>query len=465
MADILVVDDNLVFSSMLVKLLEGKGFHAQAVGTLVEGLRLAEERGWDVVLLDVGLPDGNGLEFIDRFMATPAEPEIIIVTGHAAPDWAEQAIARGVWSYIEKQHIVTELEPQLTKLLRYRSEKRRVCRAPLVLKRKHIIGHSPSLIFCLGQLAQAAANEVSVLITGESGTGKELFARALHENSNRAQQDFVVVDCAALPDSLIESILFGHVRGAFTGADRSQPGLIAQAHGGTLFLDEVGELPLAMQKAFLRVLQEHRFRPLGDTREHDSNFRLVAATNRHLPAMVEAGSFRGDLFFRLQSICIDLPPLRQRPEDIKELAGFFVTRLCERYGQGTKGISADFMEALQAYDWPGNVRELSQVIEQAFANSQLYPTIFSMHLPREFRIRQARSSLCGTAQLADAAHDTDHLQAWRDYKQWHEQSYLTKLMQLVDHNVPQACALSGLSRARLYQLLRKYSLLTEAPSP
>jgi len=306
---------------------------------------------------------------------------------------------------------------------------------------------------------------VSVLITGESGTGKELFARALHENSSRAQQDFVVVDCAALPDSLIENILFGHVRGAFTGADRAQSGLIAQAHGGTLFLDEVGELPLAVQKAFLRVLQEHSFRALGDCCEQDSNFRLVAATNRNLQAMVTAGSFRADLFFRLQAFGIELPPLRQRSEDIKELVGYFVSRLCERHGQGTKGIAADFMEALLVSDWPGNVRELSQVVEQAFASAQLYPTIFSMHLPREFRIRQARNSASGAELLSDTAPGADPLLAWRDYKQWHERSYLQKLMQLVGHNIPQACSLSGLSRARLYQLLHKYGLTSEEAPP
>ncbi len=158
MADILVVDDNAAFARMLVTLLEEKGFHAQSAGTLAAGLSLAEERGWDVVLLDVELPDGNGLEYIDRYMATPSEPEVIVITGHGAPDWAEQAITRGVWSYIEKQHVVTELESQLAKLLRYRSEKRRVGRVPQVLKRKHIIGNSPSINFCLGQLAQAAAS-------------------------------------------------------------------------------------------------------------------------------------------------------------------------------------------------------------------------------------------------------------------------------------------------------------------
>jgi len=461
LADILVVDDNLAFANMLVELLESKGFHAKSAPTIAVGLQLAESHGWDVVLLDVELPDGNGLDSIDRFMAMPTAPEVIIVTGHGAPDGAEQAIARGVWSYIEKAKITREIEPQLIRLLQFRAEKRRVGRVPVVLKRKHIIGNSAALAGCLDSLAHAAASDVSVLITGESGTGKELFAQALHDNSSRVGRDFVVVDCAALPDNLIESMLFGHVRGAFTGADRQHRGLIAQAHGGTLFLDEVGELPLAVQKTFLRVLQEHSFRPLGDCCEHDSNFRLVAATNRNLRAMVEAGYFRADLLFRLQAYCIELPPLRERMEDVRELAGHVLGRLCERYGQGTKGIAPDFLEALLHYDWPGNVRELSQVIEQAFAQSQVYPTLFSMHLPREFRIRQARNSVGGAGAPAASPPSAETLLMWREYRQWHEQSYLQHLMRLAGRNIQQACTLSGLSRARLYQLLRKYDMIPD----
>ena len=196
-------------------------------------------------------------------------------------------------------------------------------------------------------IAQAAGSDVNVFITGETGTGKELFARAVHENSPRARGNFVVVDCTALPETLVESLLFGHEKGTFTGAEKARDGLVRQAHCGTLFLDEVGELPLNMQKAFLRVLQERRFRPLGGSREIESDFRLVAATNRNLDQMVRAGQFREDLLFRLRSYVIELPPLRERPEDLQELARFYADRFCERYGLPSKGFSPDFIRTLQ----------------------------------------------------------------------------------------------------------------------
>ncbi len=209
---------------------------------------------------------------------------------------------------------------------------------------------------------------MNVLLTGETGTGKEVFARAIHENSARAEHNFVVVDCTALPATLVESVLFGHEKGAFTGADRAQAGLIKQAHSGTLFLDEIGELPLAVQKAFLRVLQEHRFRPVGAKREVESNFRLIAATNRNLEKMVQDGTFRSDLLFRVRTLTVELPPLSARKEDIKELAMYHMARVCERYQIGTKGFSPEFFDALMAYEWPGNVRELVNAMERAVSD-------------------------------------------------------------------------------------------------
>ena len=201
------------------------------------------------------------------------------------------------------------------------------------------------------------------------------------------------MDCASLPDTLIESTLFGHVKGAFTGADKSQEGLIQNAHKGTLFLDEVGELPLAMQKNFLRVLQERTFRPVGGNKEIHSDFRLVAATNRDLSAMVKEGSFRSDLLFRLQALKITLPPLQERLGDIRELVIYFLGKLCERYNQETKGIAPDLIEALASYTWPGNVRELYQVVEQIFAENTAAPTLYAIHLPRDLRVILARANV------------------------------------------------------------------------
>jgi two-component system NtrC family response regulator len=315
-ARILVVDDDSVLCKMLVDQLSRKGYEALAVKTLEEGVREVEGGFWDVVLLDVQMPDGNGLEFLPRFVQSTSLPEVIIVTGHGAPDGAEKAIRGGAWNYIEKPHVIRDLSLHLSRALQYRQEKQRSNTTPIALKRKNIIGESEIMRRCYDELARAAGSEVNVLFTGETGTGKEVFAQALHENSNRSGKRFVVVDCASLPESLIESALFGHVRGAFTGADREKEGLIKLADGGTLFLDEVGELPATMQKTFLRVLQERAFRPIGGAKEVRSNFRLVAATNRNLDEMVESGSFRRDLLFRLKGLEIHLPTLRDDKEDI-----------------------------------------------------------------------------------------------------------------------------------------------------
>jgi len=461
MARILIVDDDVVLCSMLEKQLDRTGYETGAANTLQQGLQLAQKGGWDVILLDVQMPDGDGLEYISQFKNTSSYPEIIIITGHGAADGAEKAIIGGAWSYIEKPHVIRDLPLHLTRVLQFREEKQRLKMVPVSLKRSSIIGNSPNLEHCLDQLATAAASDISVMITGDTGTGKELFAQALHENSNRATMPFVVVDCASLPDTLIENTLFGHAKGAFTGADTTQLGLIQHAHKGTLFLDEVGELPLETQKKFLRVLQEHKFRPVGSTEEHYSDFRLVVATNRNLSQMVKDKTFRADLLFRIQALTITLPPLKERLEDIKDLVSYFLGKLCERYNQETKGIGPDLIEALTLHNWPGNIRELHQTVEQIFSETVGIPTLFSIHLPQELRVHFARA----TVQQNDAALDlpASSLPLWKDYKSQTEMNYLKELMQLSEQNIPKAAKISGLSRARLYQLLDKYRPQKENP--
>ena len=256
-----------------------------------------------------------------------------------------------------------------------------------------MVGNCAAIRKCLDIMAEAAQSDASVLIVGETGTGKEVCARAIHDNGPMAARNFVVVDCASLPDTLVESVLFGHEKGAFTGADRSQEGLIRQAHGGTLFLDEIGELPFGLQKTFLRVLQERRFRPVGGKWEVESNFRLVAATNRDLGKLAAEGYFRTDLLFRLTAFTIELPALRERRDDIRDLAVYYMMKICERYTIGTKGFSPEFLEALRAYEWPGNVRELINAMERAIASARHEPTLYPNHLPTEIRAKIARSSV------------------------------------------------------------------------
>ncbi len=462
-ANILIIDDDKMICDSLSKVVKRSGHNVSSALTLNEGLKEALSTSFDVVFLDVNMPDGNGLDVLPRIRETSSSPEVIIITGSGDPNGAELAIKSGAWDYIEKPLSIKDVTLPLVRSLQYREEKK--TRKPLVsLKKEGILGNSSQMKTCFDLLAKAADSDVNVLVTGETGTGKELFARASHQNSSRSNKNFVVVDCAALPDTLIESVLFGHTKGAFTGADRVQIGLIEQADRGTLFLDEVGELPLSLQKAFLRVLQEHHFRPIGSEREIKSDFRLISSTNRNLDEMVQGGRFRKDLLFRLHSFNIELPPLREHAEDIKELVIYYIAKLCEHYGIGTKGFSPELMDALVAYDWPGNVRELVNTLERAIATARNEPTLFHKHLPIHIRVKLARAMVSKEVRNNDRSKgntiSAEGFPKLKDFRETTfakaEQQYLQDLMWLTKGNMKEACQLSGVSRSRLYELIKKY---------
>jgi two-component system NtrC family response regulator len=290
----------------------------------------------------------------------------------------------------------------------------------------------------------------------------------VHRNSARSDRNFVVVDCAALPETLVESTLFGHVRGAFTGADKPRDGLVRQADGGTLFLDEIGELSISIQKAFLRVLQEKKFRPVGGGQEVSSDFRLVAATNRNLEELISSGRFREDLLFRLRTFVLELPPLREIKEDIKEIMLHYLVRFCELYESPVKGYSPDFLEVLMTYDWPGNVRELIQALEKAVISAKEEPVLYPQHLPDHIRIHLARASILqkrtpgpGPGAAPASADASLNLKDFREVEMARiEKDYLASLIRRTNGDVGEACRASGLSRSRLYTLLKKYGLKT-----
>ncbi|MBI9082025.1 MAG: sigma-54-dependent Fis family transcriptional regulator [Desulfobacterales bacterium] len=470
MANVLIIDDDETMSRMLAQLVRRLEHSAEYALTLEGGIGQVVTGRFDVVFLDVNMPDGNGLEALHRIRKMPDPPEVVIITGAGDPDGAEIAIKNGAWDYLQKPLSPKKIVLPLKRVLQYRDNLRATGQPSVILKRESIVGSSAAVQKCLDQLAHASRSGANVLVTGETGTGKELFARALHNNSPRAGRKLIVVDCAALPENLVESMLFGHEKGAFTGADRPFEGLIRQADGGTLFLDEIGELSPSLQKSFLRVLQEKRFRPIGGNREVHSDFRLVAATNRGLEQMVSAGRFRSDLYYRLKAMAIHLPPLRERPKDITELMMHHTTKICSKFGIRAKGFSPDFIEMLCLYHWPGNVRELVNALEHAVSSAQSEPILFPTHLPDHIRIVIARAAVDQdnpkgsrpqpppSVTIPEQAVPT----ALPPYKVFRktvlaeaEKGYFDRLMTLAQGDIRQACRISGLGRTRLYDLLKK----------
>jgi len=462
MATILTIDDDRLICETISNLVTRLGHQASSAFTLQDGVAAAFSGSFDLVFLDVRLPDGSGLEALPRIQAAPSLPEVIIMTGFGDADGAELAIRHGAWDYIQKPATLDTLTLQLMRALQYREEKKGG-QERVALKHEGIIGHSQNIKACLDLVAQVAGSEATVLITGETGTGKELFALAIHNNSRRAGKNFVVVDCAALPETLVESILFGHEKGAYTGADRAREGLVLQADGGTLFLDEVGELPLSVQRSFLRVLQERQFRPVGGKTEVKSDFRLIAASNRNLDEMVRQNQFREDLLFRLRAFTIDLPPLRERKEDLRDLVAYYTAELCQRFGIEPKEFSPEFLDLLSAYPWSGNVRELINALERSLISARYEKVLFPKHLPTHIRVQVARSSV-GEKEPegpspAPSPRTFPTIQEMREKViDDAERKYLHDLLSFARGNIQEACRISGLSRSRFYLLLKKHNI-------
>jgi len=473
MGKIAIIDDDAVFRVLLSEHCQQLGHATEAVGSIEAGKVLLARWPADLVFLDVSLPDGNGLEALPFIQGLASAPEVIIITGMGDADGAELAIKNGAWDYLQKPLTRQEVLLHIRRALEYH-EKKVQRSGQISLKRDEIVGKSKAISLCLDQVAHCAATESGVLITGETGTGKEVFARTIHANSQRAKGPFIVVDCTSLPEQLVESILFGHVKGAFTGANADRKGLIEQADGGTLFLDEAGELPLETQKSFLRVLQERVFRPVGKDREQRSDFRLIAATNRDLRDMVCRGLFRSDLYFRINTFNIHLPPLRERGQDIEKLVMSFVFSICRRNHLPIKGVVPETLETLAAYHWPGNVRELENTLEKAIIADPGDPVLYPIHLPPEIRLSRIRTKVsqkceqtpAGSSPSLQPASDRiafpEALLTFKEYRRQLtadiEKHYLQRLLKETEGDITKACAISGLSRSRLYDLLKIHAL-------
>ena len=390
---VLVVDDERSMQEFLEIFLRSEGYEAVAVGNLAAARAQLEHDDFDLVITDLQMPGGSGLELLREVGAAGAETLVIVMTAFASAETAIAAMKQGAYDYITKPFKVDAIRIIVEKAIEKKSlssENRRLRKELRSrIRERHLIGTSPAMQRVVDLIAQVATTKANVLISGESGTGKEIVARSIHDGGERRESPFVAVNCGAIPENLLESELFGHVKGAFTGAVSSKPGLFETAGSGTVFLDEIGELTLPLQVKLLRVIQERTFRRVGGTNDIRFDARVVAATNRRLEDEVAAGRFREDLYYRLNVIEVGLPPLRERREDIPLLLAHFVAKYGGELGREVQRVSDAALDKLVAYDYPGNVRELENVIERAVALSRGGEIDVSVLPPTVVRARAA----------------------------------------------------------------------------
>ena len=373
---ILIADDDDSIRFVLEKALQKEGYRTFSAQNGKETVNLLRSEAIDTIFLDIFMPDVNGLDLIEELQEINKTASIIIITAHGTTQTAIEAAKRHAYDYVTKPFDLKEITSLLSRAV-YAADQTKAAMAEdlpsqdIVTPQNgdnvgtQIVGESDAMHAVYLTIGRAAISDETVLIMGESGTGKESIAKAIHQNSKRADKAFVVVDCSAIPSDLIESALFGHVKGAYTGADTARQGKFEQADGGTIFLDEVGELPIEVQMKLLRVLQEREVEPIGSNEIRQIDVRVVAATNRRLDLAIQEGAFREDLFYRLNVVPIVLPPLRDRKEDIPDLVDFFMSRFAQDYGQSKGTVSSEAFKLLTAYDWPGNVRELENALKRA----------------------------------------------------------------------------------------------------
>ncbi|MBN2232561.1 MAG: sigma-54-dependent Fis family transcriptional regulator [Deltaproteobacteria bacterium] len=458
---VLIVDDEPDVRRSLVDIFSDEGYAASGAETGGEAIRLAAAEGFDLVLLDIWLPDTDGLQVLEQLKAARPEMPVIMISGHGTIETAVQSTKLGAFDFIEKpfslEKLVITAENALT-ISRLRRENIQL--RERFQRESHLIGTSRRIATLREQIGVIGPTNGWVLITGENGTGKELVARAIHRLSPRSGRPFVDVNCAAIPESLIESELLGHEKGAFTGATERKSGKFEQADGGTIFLDEIGDMSLNTQAKILRVLQEQSFTRLGSSRPITIDVRVIAATNKHMETAIEDGTFREDLYYRLNVIPVEVPPLRERPEDIPLLANHFLRRFS---GSGNcdgtdKQLDADAMALLQHYAWPGNVRELKNLMER-LAIMVPGPRIAAADLPAAMREETDTS-----AATAAAAGGLDEFMApsFSEAVDRFESHYLRTKLREFDGNVSRTAAAIGITRRNLHRKIKALEIKAAA---
>ena len=443
MDKILIVDDDKNILKVIKMRLEAEGYEVVAVMAADEALKIASEEVFDMALVDLKLAGADGIELMEALHKVSPTLPIIILTAHGSINSAVDAMKKGAYSYITKPFDYPDLLLKIKDCLEKSMLYKEVERLRNIVKDRYgfdnIIGRSEKMQRVLEQVAQAAQSDSSVYIEGDSGTGKELIARALHVASQRNNQRFVAINCAAIPETLFESELFGYEKGAFTGATIRKKGLFAQAHEGTFFLDEISEMPLLMQAKLLRVIQEKEVSPLGSAMPLKVDVRLIASSNKNLSDAVKNGEFREDLFYRIHVIVIHLPPFKERKEDIPLLADFFLKKFSKNGSKKIKGFSPASIQKMIQYDWPGNVRELENTIESAVAMA-------TKDVITEDFILQTKKI------------EVKPFQPFKKAKEEFEKGYLIELIEMANGNMSKAAEISKKYRADLYELFKKHDL-------
>ena len=445
MKNILIIDDEEKLRGLLARIIKSEGFEVFEASDLKSGFKKMESKDIDVVLCDVKLPDGNGVEFLHKMKTSFPLTEVILLTAFGKISDGIQAMKNGAFDYIVKGDDNDKIIPLLYKALEKVQLQKKVKQLEKRISDKYsfdtIIGKSKGLEQVIDLAQKVSKTDSTVLLTGETGTGKEVFAQAIHENSNRIGKSFVALNCSTFSKEILESELFGHKQGAFTGAVKDKKGFIEEANGGTLFLDEIGEMPLELQAKLLRVLETNEYIQIGDTTPKKSNFRLIAATNRNLKTESEAHHFRSDLYFRLNIFEIVIPPLRERIKDIAPLAQYFVKQFSAKTNKQTLSIDPEFLHKLQTYHWPGNIRELKNVIERAviLANDL---SLTQDVLPYEIQYQQDNSNKTMSAFSMQSI----------------EKLHIQKVINYTKGNKAETARLLEIGIATLYRKLDEYNI-------
>lgn len=453
---VLILDDESTLRTALFRLLDRKSFQVVTAQRIDEARTfLTPERPFDLAIIDMNLPDGNGLDFMAELKNISPSTQVIVLTGFATIDSAVLATQKGAFHFLTKPFNVEELMSLVDKALTHKNleQENRQLRNELGTKYQfeQIIGESDGLKQCLSLVELVAHTDSTVLITGESGTGKELIARAIHYNSPRAKNPFIAINCGAIPSELLESELFGHVKGSFTGAIANRIGRFEMADEGTLFLDEIGDLDPSLQVKILRALQERAFEPVGSTKSVQVNVRVIAATNIDLEKAVANGNFREDLFYRLNVIPIQLPALRERKSDIPILLNHFMTQFNKNKTRVLNGFSEEALNCLTHYPWPGNIRELENLIERlSILKGQ--GTVQVSDLPAKYRSNVASYAETGTIQIPDAGLD------FNSAVDQFENALIMKALEKTGWNKNQAAILLRLNRTTLVEKMKKKGL-------